>query len=329
MQDIDGPAEIERADTNSSRAVANAATDSAAGVLYLASWLGTIAAGAVFGTIFGGIAGFIVGAILVAVVGAAVYATVIAIAQLLWLGRHLVATAGTAGALSGIAATLFLWDPSFLDASIASAAMMAALLGGIGGVLGAMMIVETSSDPQRNYDRKPIAEHSVHEVLLRFSIVAGLVAGWCWLSMAIYAARLPVSVAELQSRFEEHQAEFELVVTMAKEDKGVSIYSDGSFDDRAISRERGAAYLDLLSRAGLSGSRLYSKHEQDIRIEISPEGGFRDGIAKTYLYTDVEPQDVVVSFEERFIEGIGPGQSLHLSLGHNWYVSIERPEFGD
>jgi hypothetical protein len=329
MQNVDGPAKVALANNDASTPVANAASVPKVGVLFLASWLGTIAAGAAFGAITGGIAGFIVGAILAAVVGVPVYVTVVAITQLLWLGRHLVSIAGSAGTLTGIAATSLIWDRLLFDVSFSLAATMAALFGGTGGVLGTMMMVARSPKPQESHDLKPVAKHSFSEVLLRFSIVAGFVAAWCWLLMSMYTARLPVSVVELESRFEEHQAEFNLVASMAKEDKGFSIYSDGSFDDEVISRERGAMYLAALSKAGLNGSRIHSKHEANIRIEISPKGGFRDGIARKYLYTNVEQQLVVVGFAESDVESIGPGQSLHLSLGNNWYVSIERPVYID
>jgi len=186
---------------------------------------------------------------------------------------------------------------------------------------------------------------AIYFVAFWFGIIAIMaIAAWCWLGYLRYTP--PVAVPELQSKFEEHKAEFNLLVTMIKEDFTVfkedkvnlSIYSDGShlnfygdglFDDEIIGQERVAQHLALLKKVGLATSDVHASRDSHIRIEIFPNGGFSNFIAKGYLYTTVKPEHIVLGFEKSDIEKIGPGQVLHISLGDNWYISIERWQFGD
>ena len=307
----------------------------------LVPWCGTITAGALFGFFVGivatrgtpgdGVFGFFFGAILAGVIGVPIHLTIGAVTHLLWLTRFRVAMAGLAGALTGIASTMVIWDPDFLDLPITSALVVAALLGGGGGSLAAAMYVARSAVLQKDRPHKPLAQHPLFDVALRLTLVAGLIAGWSFVLVSIHDARKPVLIADLQTRFDDHEAEFLQIASMLEEDEQIpTIWSDGSYDTDAISRERATQYLSVMRKAGLNGSSMFSRRDEGgIRTVIAPRRGFRNGIGRTYLYTNTEPEPIVTGIEDSEAESFEPGKTVYLELGHNWYLSIERHEYID
>jgi hypothetical protein len=302
--------------------------------LFLGSCAGTIAAGALFGLLTGGIAGLIVGGILASVIGIAIHLTFAAIVHLLWLTQFALPFATLAGALTGIASTAIVWDESLLGLEFSGAVTLAAMLGGAGGALGAAAVARRRREPPKEHSLMLRIRTSPLEAVARLALAVGLAAGWYWVTTSIHDARVrartPITVAELRTRFDEHSNDFDLIVTMLAEDEAFrAIYSDGSFDDEVIGQERGAEYLDLLERTGLAGSYVNSSHNAgNHRIEILPPKQFRDGLSKTYLYTEAEPKRIVADFDEADAEAIRLSDAVHVRLGHNWYVAIERPDYG-
>ena len=307
------------------------ATDASAPVgaltfLWVFSWLGTVAAGGIFGTLIVGVGGLVFGAIFAGVVGVPIHISMATVTWILWLPRFSTIMAGIAGALTGIAATLLIWDASF-PLSLYAAMGLAALLGGLGGVLGGGLYhAKFACRAQvRRLHAKSRWQFSLRDLLVRVTVLAVLLSGWTWLISAIHDARTPISETELRSRFQQHRSEFDRLALMLRQDEGLhTIYSDGSYDTDVINRQRGAEYLALLRRARLSNSWVHSSVDGDIhRIEINPEDGFWGNATVGYVYSTAEPPRCVDHLADVDAGRLGRAEYVCARLGDDWYLFIQ------
>ena len=111
-----------------------------------------------------------------------------------------------------------------------------------------------------------------------------------------------------------------------------TIYRDGSYDDKIIDHEEVAEYLASLSRAHLSNSVVFSSFDGDAhRIEIRPADAlrYRDGCVVGYVYSTIAPTRLVDSLADVDAVNLGRGEFVYATLGDNWYLFIERPNYSD
>ncbi len=328
-----GSAEAGSADlTADSAAVVGGCDSFSAPVFWLLAWLGTIVAGGVFGVLVGGVAGLVVGPILAGYVGIPIFMTIATTTSLMWLSRLSVAMAGIAGALSGAAATVLTWEP-YLPFSLYASITLASMLGGLGGALGGGLYraryVRRRNGPASPTDSR--WRFSLQDLFVRVTIIAGLICAWTWICTSIYTARKPVSVNDLRSNFGQHAAEFSQLMLMLRQDAGLrAIYHDGSYDDKIIDRQRSIEYRDSQRRAHLANSSIYSLVDKGSHhILIRPERSFRDGVSMGYVYSTTRPTPVVDSLTDADADNLGRGQSVYTTLGDNWYLFVERPDYND
>lgn len=318
--------------TDGSATVAGACASFSVPVCWLLAWLGTIAAGGVFGVLEGGVAGLVVGPILAGLVGIPIYITIAITTCLMWLSRFSVAMAGIAGALSGAAATMLIWE-SYLPLSLYASIVLASILGGLGGALGSGLYRARYLRRREGHGLPTDSRwrFSLRDLFVRVTIIAGLICAWTWLCSSIYNARTPVSVDDLRSHFGQYSAEFNQLVLMLRQDAGLrTIDRDGSYDDKIIDRQRGVEYRASQRRAHLANSLIFSTVDRDSHsILILPERAFRDGVSMGYVYSTTRPTHVVDSLSDADADNLGRGESVYATLGDNWYLFVERPDYSD
>ena len=312
--------------------VAGARDCFSAPVFWLLAWLGTMAAGGVYGALEGGVAGLVVGAILAGIFGIPIGITMAATTWLLWLSRFCVAMSAIAGALTGAAATVVTWE-SYLRFPLYVSILLASIIGGLGSALGSGLY-------RARYTRWSVGHRlltdscwrfSLRDLLMRVTIVAAPIGAWAWLGTSIYKARSPVSIEEVRCRFEQHAAEFNQLVLMLRQDRGLhAIHRDGSYDRKIIDRQRAAEYRDLLRRAHLANSLVCSAVDgDDHRVSILPDRASRDGVRMEYVYSTTRPPRVVESVTDADADSLGRGESVYATLGDNWCLFVERPDYSD
>ena len=140
-----------------------------------------------------------------------------------------------------------------------------------------------------------------------------------------------MSVDDLRSHFGQYAAEFNQLVLMLRQDVGLhTIHRDGSYDDKIIDRQRGVEYRISQRRAHLANSLIFSTVDGDShRILILPERAFRDGVSMGYVYSTTRPTHVVDSLSDADADNLGRGESVYATLGDNWYLFVERPDYSD
>ena len=292
------------------------------------AWLGTTASGGLFGVLVGGVAGLLGGSILAGVVGIPIHITMATITWLLWLSRFSVAMSGLAGALTGIAATLIIWE-TFVPLPLVLAGSIGA--AGAAASSGLYRIRSSRRSHAQSIQTEPRCQFSLLNLFVRVTVVAGLLVGWTWLCVSIHDAHAPVSEEELKSIFQNHRIEFNRLVLMFRKDEKLHwIYGDGSYDRKVIDQHRGEEYLALLRRARLNNSTIHSSFDEHVsRIEIFPKSAFRGGVVLGYIYTTIEPKGLVDRLADVNIVELERGKSLHANIGGHWYLFIRRPDFND
>lgn len=109
----------------------------------------------------------------------------------------------------------------------------------------------------------------------------------------------PPSDAEMIRNFEAHRAEFDRLITMIREDKGLERVDDDWTrpDDPStigVSNERIAAYRRLFAEAGVPRGFYSFNDAKTISFIAFAEGLSVSGCSKSYLYTtEGEPEGLV------------------------------------
>ena len=214
-----------------------------------------------------------------------------------------------------------------------TAIVLAALCGGCGAIGGGWMYQASSGwNPTRHQEiGNSTWWYSLGSWTVRVTAVLALVAAWYWGISSSIKARYVVPDATLKATYHNHRGDFERLASMLMEEENFhSIYSDGSYDRDAITRERADEYLTLLQRVGLAGCNLYSRREEgNYRIEIQPSGAFRQGVIKGFIYTTATPDSIVAKLDCDTVQDLLPGETKYVKVATNWYLFMQRPMYRD
>ncbi|MCA9261439.1 MAG: hypothetical protein KDA61_19620 [Planctomycetales bacterium] len=292
----------------------------------ITSWIGTSLAGGVFGIPYAGVAGFLFGTFFAAQFGLFVYVTIASLMHLLWQGDRKALLGAVAGGTTGLATAYLMWQPFIFYTSLPLTTVLAAILGAIGGTMGAQRAPQSRNAKKRRV-RSP--RRNAIESAIRLSTAVAIVLGWAWVLVPTLASVTTLTVPRLKARFAAHTSEFQAIAELARTDGQFAILRDQTVSQCSISPERRREYLNLLKKAELQGSYVVFHPQDEAQIDIMPQGRFVDGFQRSYIYSEVALPATDASTNEVEIERKGQGTAHCVPLGENWYLEIRPSTYRD